>query len=142
MRVLAPCLLTSVGMLLGCAEGPQRAEVSGTVKLNGRLVPDGAISFIPVEGTTGPEVGAIIRNGQYQIPRDKGVIVGKNRVELRAIQKLGTKIQDPTKPEGVLTDELGEAFPPEYNRESTLIRDIKAEDNTLNFEVETKDGGK
>jgi hypothetical protein len=138
--MLAVSFLPAISLLWGCSDGPQRAAVSGTVKLNGQLVAEGSISFIPTEGTVGPEVGAIIKNGQYHIPRDKGVIVGTNRVELRAIQKLGTMIQDPTKPQGELTEKLGEAFPPECNSESKLIRNVQAVDNTFDFAVNTKDG--
>jgi hypothetical protein len=139
VRILAVSFVPVVLLLWGCSDAPQRAAVSGTVKLNGELVAEGAINFIPTQGTTGPGVGTIIKDGKYHIPRDKGVIVGTNRVELRSIQKLGTKIQDPTKPQGVLAEERGEAFPPKYNNESTLTREIKAEDNTLDFDVKTKD---
>jgi hypothetical protein len=143
MRVFAVSWLMFAGLLLGCsASGPPRAAVSGTVKLNGQPVEEGSIQFIPVEGTTGPGVGGIIKNGQYQIPQAKGVMVGKNRVELRAIKKTGKKVQDPTKPQGILTDERGQAFPPEYNDDSTLVRDIKAEDNIVNFDIEAKGSGK
>jgi hypothetical protein len=143
MRVYVVCLVIFAGLLLGCsASGPPRAAVSGTVKLNGQPVEEGSIQFIPIEGTRGPGVGSIIKNGQYQIPQATGVIVGKNRVELRAIKKTGKKIQDPTKPQGVLVDQSGQAFPAEYNDDSTLVRDIKADDNIFNFDIEAKGSGK
>jgi hypothetical protein len=143
MRVLVAGILACAGLLLGCSSGGLRtAAVSGTVTLNGQPVAEGSITFIPVEGTTGPERGAVIKDGQYSIPQAKGVVVGKNRVELRSIQKSGKKIQDPTKPPGTLIDELAEAFPPECNSKSTLVRDIQAENNTLNFAIDTKQAGK
>jgi len=131
--------LLVAGFVMGCSgSGPQRAEVSGTVKLNGELVEEGAISFIPVEGTTGPQAGEAIRKGTYHIARAKGVVVGKNRVQLVAFRKSGKKIQDPTKLPGVLTDERVQAFPPEYNTESTLVREIKPDGNIIDFEIDTK----
>jgi hypothetical protein len=129
--------------LLGCADsGPPTAEVSGTVRLDGRLVDEGSIQFIPVEGTKGPSAGDIIRDGQYHIPREKGVIVGTNRVELRAFKRTARKIQDPTAPPGVKTEARVQAFPPEFNDRSTLVREIRAGSNEIDFDVDTKGKGK
>src|SRR5438874_241891 len=109
---------SALGLLcfLGCADsGPPTAEVSGTVRLDGRPIEEGSIQFIPVEGTRGPSAGAPIEDGKYHIPRKKGVTVGTNRVELRAFKNAGTKIQDPTAPPGVRTEARVQAFPPEFN---------------------------
>src|SRR5215470_15766954 len=64
---------------LGCS-GDNRSEVSGTVKLNGQPVVEGAINFIPIEGNKGAGAGAAIIDGKYHIPRSSGVTAGKNRV--------------------------------------------------------------
>jgi hypothetical protein len=129
--------------VLGCADsGPPTAEVSGTVRLDGRLVDEGSIQFIPVEETKGPSAGDIIRDGQYHIPREKGVTVGTNRVELRAFKTTGRKIQDPTAPPGVKTEARVQAFPPEFNDRSTLVRVIRAGSNEIDFDVDTKGKGK
>jgi hypothetical protein len=129
--LIALCLST-----LGCSG--DRAKVSGTVTLNGRPIEEGAITFIPVEGTQGPGSGAAIRDGQYHIPADKGVTVGKNRVELRAFINTGRKVKDPTAAPGALTDERVPAFPPEYNDRSTLVRDVRRGSNTLDFDIRTE----
>jgi hypothetical protein len=121
---------------LGCSG--DRAEVSGTVKLNGKLIEEGAITFIPVEGTQGPGTGAVIRDGKYHIPADKGVTPGKNRVELRAFISTGHKIKDPTASPGATTDERVQAFPAEYNDRSTLVREVRAGSNTLDFDIRTE----
>lgn len=136
--------LAAAGLLLtGCSgSGPQRAEVSGVVKINGKLVAEGSINFYPVEGTTGPEAGAAIKDGKFHIPRDKGPVVGKNRVELKAFQKTGKKIQDPTAPAGTLTDEIANIFPPEFNTSSTLFREVTAEENVFEFDIPVKGKGK
>lgn len=127
------------GMLLllalaGCSDNG-RSEVSGSVKLNGKLIAEGAITFIPVEGNTGPGAGGEIRDGKYHIARDKGVTVGKNRVELRAFRETGRKVQDPTGKPGVLAFERVMAFPPEYNDKSTLVRDVKPGSDTIDFDI-------
>ena len=128
----------AVGLLLlpGCSG--RRADVSGTVQLDGRPVDEGAIQFIPVEGTTGPSAGGVIKDGRYHITRDKGVTVGKNRVELRAFRTTGRKVQDPTGLPGVKTEERVQAFPPEYNDRSTVVKEVQAGSNTIDFDVHTK----
>jgi hypothetical protein len=123
-------------LLAGCSG--QRADVSGTVQLDGQPVDEGAIQFIPVEGTTGPSAGGIIKDGRYHITGDRGVTVGKNRVELRAFRNTGRKVQDPTGLPGVKTDERVQAFPPEYNDRSTVVKEVHTGSNTIDFAVRTK----
>jgi hypothetical protein len=128
---------------LGCADsGPLTAEVSGTVRLDGRLIEEGSIQFIPVEGSKGPSAGGIIKDGEYHIPRDKGVTVGTNRVELRAFKTAGRKIQDPTAPPGIKTNVRVQAFPPEFNDRSTVVKEVRAGSNVIDFDVNTKGKGK
>lgn len=135
-------LVVGLWFVLGCSDGPPRAEVSGSVQLDGTPVDEGAIQFIPVDGTQGPSSGGIIKDGKYHIARAKGVTVGKNRVELRTFRSTGRKFQDPTAKPGTLTAERVQAFPPEYNQQSTLVKDIQAGSNTIDFEVHTRGPGK
>jgi hypothetical protein len=128
---------------LGCADsGPLTAEVSGTVRLDGRPIEEGSIQFIPVEGSKGPSAGGVIQDGKYHIPRKKGVTVGTNRVELRAFKNAGTKIQDPTAPPGVRTEARVQAFPPEFNDRSTVVKEIQAGSNAIDFDVDTRGKGR
>jgi hypothetical protein len=135
------CLIAAFGSALtaalaGCTgDGVQRAEVSGTVTFNGQPVKEGSINFFPTDGTKGPEAGGAILDGKYHIPQAKGPVVGKHRVELRAFQKTGRRIQDPTAPPGTLTEEIANVFPLEFNTNSTLIRDVQAGKNELPFEI-------
>src|SRR5258708_2188346 len=138
MRCLFPvCLIVNLCLVSACGSGSQRAEVSGTVSLNGVPIEEGSIQFIPVEGTTGPSTGGVIKDGKYRIPRENGAVIGKNRVELRAFGMSGKKIQDPTAPPGVLTDQRVQVFPPEYSDASTVIKEIHSGSNVINFEVRT-----
>lgn len=119
-------LLTFAVACAGCSGGGvQRAEVSGTVTLNGELVREGSINFFPTKGNTGPEAGGAILDGKFHIPRAKGPVVGMNRVELRAFQKTGNKIQDPTAKPGTMTEEIANIFPPEFNTNSVLETDVR-----------------
>jgi hypothetical protein len=132
-------ICVAIATCAGCGKkGPKRAAVSGQVSLDGQPITEGIIQFLPVEGTVGPEAGGIIENGHYDIPRQRGPVVGKNRIELRASKKTGRKIQDPTGRTGILTDESKEAFPPTVNTNSTLVREIKDEPNKLDFDIKSK----
>src|SRR6478672_8905937 len=82
-RLCAICLV--IATCFGCGKkGPQRAAASGHVTLDGQPIDQGVIQFLPVEGTIGPETGGVISKGQYDILKQRGPIVGKSRIELRA----------------------------------------------------------
>ena len=133
--VAAAGLMLAVLVCMGCSPGGlKRAAVSGKVLVDQMPLKEGAISFFPVEGAPGPSVGAVIQDGRYRVPRDKGVMVGKNRIEIRAFRKTGRKIPDPTEPTRII-DEIIPAIPPEYNSKSTLIREIKEGSNSLDFDL-------
>jgi len=145
MPLLAPkiarglVIILAIAHCVGCGKkGPRRAAVSGRVSIDGQAINEGVIQFLPIEGTIGPEAGGVISNGKYDIPRERGPVVGKNRVELRASAKTGRKIQDPTGRPGVQTDEYKELFPPTANANSSLTREITAEPNKLDFDISTK----
>jgi hypothetical protein len=134
MRVLlVPSLAATLLLLAGCSG--DKAEISGTVRLDGQLIEEGSINFIPIEGTTGPGAGAVIAKGRYHIPQSKGATVGKNRVELRAFKMTGRKVIDPTGRPGAVTQERVPAFPPEYNDNSKLVEEIHKGSNTLDFDI-------
>ena len=125
------------GLLLsgaGCQKGPRRAAVSGQVLVDKEPLLEGTISFIPTDGTEGPETGEAIREGRYSIPADKGAVVGKCKVEIRGFRKTGRKVPDIMEKDKLI-DERAKAVGPEFNDQSTLIREIKDGKNTLDFDL-------
>ena len=74
----------------------------------------------------------------YQSPPTPPSSVGTNRVELRAFKNAGTRIQDPTAPPGFQTEQRVQAFPPEFNDRSTVIKEIRAGSNVIDFDVGTR----
>lgn len=121
--------------LAGCSGEVKTAPVSGTVRIDGVAVEKGAIQFIPIDGNSGPSAGEVIANGQYKISAERGAAIGRNRVELRAFKKSGREMQDATKPTGSVSAEWVPAIPPQYNTDSTLVRDIKPGDNRIDFDI-------
>ena len=114
-------------------------EVSGNITLDGKPVEEGAITFVPIEGTQSPSAGSDILDGGYDVPREKGPKVGVYRVEIRAQRKTGKKIAAGSPaPPGTMVDETVEAIPPAYNRESKLRAELKAGSNPLDFDLHSK----
>jgi hypothetical protein len=101
-----------------------RRAVNGTVTLDGVSLANGTISLQPTEqGTTSS--GAVISEGKYAIPRDKGLPKGKYRVVINAI-KPGTGM---TLPAGKMPgEEVGtppaEWIPPEWNSKSQQFVEV------------------
>jgi len=127
---LAALLLFSAG----CSDGLRRAAVSGQILVDKDPLQEGKIDFLPSEPNAGPSTGAIVKDGKYSIPAGEGVIVGKNRVEIRGFRKSGRKIPDVWE-KGKMIDEMISAIPAEFNDKTTLTREIQEGNNTLNFDL-------
>lgn len=132
--------LIAFGLLLLLATGcgktdSNRGSISGEVKLDGKPLERGSILFTPIDGTKGSVAGGQIEGGQYRLSNDKGLAVGYNRVEIRAVRKTGKMVQKPLAPRGQMIEESIEAIPPRFNSASTLKTEIKPGQNTANFEV-------
>jgi hypothetical protein len=135
---LRPAALAFLAALLtigaGCQRDPKRAAVSGQVLIDKEPLMEGSISFFPIEGTEGPEVGDIIKDGHYAIPRNRGVIVGKNKVVIRGFRNSGKKIPDLVD-KNKMVDERVKAVGAEFNDKTNLTRDIQEGQNTLDFDL-------
>ena len=125
-------------MLADCGKsGPRRVPVAGKVMIGGKPLAAGRILFIPVEPNCGPTASAGIKNGEYRIPKSEGAVVGQNRVEVEADPNLGFAIDD----EAAYAKRGGRPLPPnpippQYNRESTLVAEVKAgQDNTYDVKI-------
>jgi len=139
MRVAA--LLLIVVSTCGCGGDARRASIVGTVTLDGEPLPEGAIAFIPTAGNKGPSTGAVVSDGRFEVPQQRGPFVGQNRVEIRASRETGRMIPDPRHPRGPnvpLVPEFAEYVPEHYNDASTLVREVKQGRNTLDFDLKAE----
>jgi hypothetical protein len=134
---LRPILFPLVLLLLsGCGSGgADRGAVSGTVKIDGKLLEQGSILFTPIEGTHGSVAGGKIENGRFQFSAKTGPALGRNRVEIRAMRKTGKMVPKAFGRPGEMVPEQVEAIPPRFNAKSELKVEIKPGDNTADFEV-------
>ena len=124
LLVLALFLLAA-----GCGAS-RRGAAAGRVTLDGEPVEGGTITFIPAAAGQGQPAWADIVAGEYSLSASRGPAVGPNRVEIRWPRKTGRKA--PYDPQ---LDEMREAIPDRYNRESELRVDVKPGRNRLDFEL-------
>lgn len=138
-------LLLLAGFTVGCAEdpqGPERAAVSGTVRLNGAPLSQGIIRFVPTDGTQGPKVSLPIQDGQFAADTDHGPVAGTNRVEIQSTDDGGLAMDDEEAVEelrrkprklNVVT------IPPIYNTQSQLKEQLLTDQlNELKFELQIR----
>ncbi len=93
-RLGALVLATGLIMTLGCGGGPSLAEVTGTVKQNGKGLGKIQVEFLPEQ--PGPRsIGVTDESGKYTLKTDgggAGALVGSHRVILRDIGLFGDKL--------------------------------------------------
>jgi hypothetical protein len=122
----------------GGAGGPERASVTGKVTFDGEPVDNGTIELVPVEGTAHISAGAAIVNGQYAVAQDRGPMLGKHKVVIRAMRKTG-KMVPVGGPAGDAMVEESEAYiPAKYNTNTELAIDIKSGENQHDFDLKSQ----
>lgn len=126
----------------GCgSSGPPKAEVSGTVTIDGEPVEHGTIAFIPAEGTQGPVSGATIQDGAYETPPGGGPVPGMHRVEITA-RRAAKSVEVPgaagvtSGPSAASTVQVMEMYiPAKYNTKSELTLDVREGENSKDFDL-------
>ena len=132
MKLLGSIWLTAFVGIAGCSDAaPKRTAVSGTVRVGGKPLERGQVRFIPVEAS-GPDAGGAITDGKYTLTDTNGPVAGSCRVEIIGWRKTGKKHA----PMGTPIDEEVQCVPPEFNKKSTQVREIKkGETNTFDFDI-------
>lgn len=109
--------------------------VKGTVKLNGTPAPNLEVVFQP-KGKGGQSFGKTDAQGQYELMykgATKGAVIGAHKVRIDRIAPEGV---GPAGGEKAIV--LPPSLPAIYNRESTLDKDVKEGDQTIDFELTEK----
>lgn len=120
-----------VWAVVGCGRGdlPQLGDVEGTVKMDGKPLPNATVQFHSEAGGR-PGSGVTDKDGKYKLTYVEGATgskVGPSRVEITTFW-----------PEGEPGEGQKETIPARYNSKSELKRDVKAGKNTFDFELESK----
>lgn len=108
----------------------------GSVKLDGKPLASGMISFDPENQQTGQvAVGAVITGGAYSIPKATGPTPGPYRVSILPADDTAPASRDEAPGAPPKRSKAALAIPEKYNTQSTLKFEIKA--GTSNrFDVE------
>ena len=118
----------------GCGSSDPRLAISGTVTFKGQPLDQGRIEFHPPQNQ-GTMSGAVIQNGRYEIPRDKGLAPATYEVRIYSYDVKGGNT-------GAIPGEAGlgfkERIAKKYNAPgaSTLKADVKRGQTTFDFSVD------
>ena len=121
----------------GCGpNGPNVAEVTGTVTLDGQPLEGAEIEFQPIDIPNGSPSYSINRtgpDGEYSLQYNdtlKGAMVGEHKVRITTFQQISTDEGG-----GEIPEQLG----PEYNTKTELTATVKAgKSNVCNFDLKSK----
>ncbi len=106
-------------------------KVSGKVTLEGQPLPDALVTFAPVKAGGSTALGKTDANGSYRLNYGQGVDgaeIGENRVTISTFDE-GAPDVDPPRPKVL------EKVPLKYNLRSELVRDVKQDANSFDFEL-------
>ncbi len=140
-KVLVASVACAVlALVFGCGgDSLGRHAISGTVSVNGAPLQRGNVGFQPVEKSSPTSGGAVVADGKYSVPRDKGLPTGKYRVVINApkpgtgadVAKGAMPGETPSPPE--------ELIPPDWNTNSEHTIEVTDKGpHVFNFEVHTK----
>jgi hypothetical protein len=132
----------------GCTRGPSdRGAVKGKVTVDGSPLAQGSIEFIPVDPKLGQTGATGIKDGQYAIAAERGLLAGEYQVQIRAERPTGRKhwdgMGDERRPASQknYVDEMVSYIPAKYNDRTTLKAKIepgKVNEYDYNLEVGKK----
>jgi len=125
LALLAACLLA------GCSskpeDMPELGQVSGTITLDGQPLEGAEITFEPQAGTL--SVGSTDETGHYELAYSKdypGAILGTHTVRI-------SKMGEPGSP-----NDTENQVPAKFNAGSKLTAEVKTGENTVNFDLDSK----
>ena len=133
-RPLASLLVLSL-LFSGCGPKSDRMEVSGRVTLDGEPLDSASIRFTSLGGKLNA-AGALIQDGAYLIPQEKGLPPGTYHLEISAADNDAPPVMyhDASGKPGTLTQP--ERIPPEYNLESQQKVEVTADgENKFDFDI-------
>lgn len=113
----------------GASDQPDLGQVTGVVKMDGQPLANVTVSFNPAQGR--PSSAKTDSAGNYElgyIGDVKGAVIGTHTVSISTPQDA------PTPPGKTYKDPV----PAKYNTKTTLKGEVKAGDNTIDFDLESK----
>jgi hypothetical protein len=97
--------------------------VSGTVTYKGEPLDAGSVTFLYTD-QPGPAGGAVITNGRFDVPADRGLLPGNYRVQISSPRGKGERT--PEQVAAGASVPAKERIPPSYNTDSKLTIEVTA----------------
>jgi hypothetical protein len=130
-----------VALTCGCgSDNPLgRKAISGTVTVDGKPIPNGAVNFEPLQAG-GVGSGAVINDGAYGIDELEGLPPGKDRVSITALEGEAFTVSPGKMPGDEDMPTTTKSLIPEgWNADGKEDIEVKAEGPfEFNFEIVTK----
>jgi hypothetical protein len=130
MGICAGLLAIAPLAFVGCGKSATGRSLHGAVTCDGKTVPTGEISFVPIDNAAGPIRSAPIIDGQYRIAAPGGVPFGKYRIQVDAKHPTGRKVPVNNGREVTMGDETVRMGKAVYaNGQSPLTAEVSADLN-------------
>lgn len=138
IRFLQGVFLIGLLVLAGCGSAkPPFQEVAGRVMFQKQPLRKGLIEFVPTV-SAGARAGAIVRDGQYTVRREAGLLPGSYRVAV--VPKVPMRADwedDPAAKAGGTAASQEVKIPEKYNVATILTAEVKNEGKqTIDFSLE------
>lgn len=128
--------LLFLNLLVGCVgcgpSGPKLVDVTGSVTLDGKPVPNAIVTFNPDFAGGSNSLGKTDANGKYQLEFSqdrKGALVGKHLVEIVTKKVAASDMPDTGEP--VANQYV--AIPAKYRKRGALTVEVTDSSNIIDF---------
>jgi hypothetical protein len=144
IRILLLASLLCSLTFAGCgSEGPELADVSGLVSLDGRPIAGAVLTFRPKFPGGTPSYGGTDENGHYTLnytDTKAGALIGEYDVDIEPPKKLSRDDIADLKSQGLPIPDQGAIvkIPAKYRGENALIAKVEPGRNTIDFLLDTK----
>jgi len=140
--ILSLLVVAALSLLAGCRPHTDRLAISGRVTLDGVPLDRGSIRLSSTDSQQLMASGAMIRDGQYTIPEEKGLVPGTYRVQITSPDLNAPPVMHPATANSPSFPVPPERIPPEYNVDSKQTVEVTADgDNLFVFDIVTHSAG-
>lgn len=132
-------LVIAIVSASGCGnDGPELAEVTGVVTVDGKPVPSAILTFVPTAGGS-PSYGGTDNDGKYRLmftDTKYGAMIGDHEVEIQTNKLSASEISE-MKAEGQTVNENFVAIPKQYRKKGALTAKVERKKNVIDFTLKT-----